>query len=81
MENGLIGEFARDKIAAIVEAIDNGDASKTILQQIELIGDARIKEYLLKKVAQRDIDSKKERDIDSEIEYYKCKIRELRRKK
>lgn len=71
MHEGLIGEFAQDKITAIQYAIENRTQTrKEILQTIELIGDKAIKAYLY---------SLLERDYEDEmLSYYQHKVSELK---
>jgi len=73
MENGLVGEFAKTKIQALEEAIEAGEVTETIRKQVEMIGDERIREYLMRRMG--------EHNVDAEIAYYEAKIRELRNRR
>lgn len=70
MKEGLIGEFAQNKILAIQYAIENQTQPVgEIIDAIELIGDKAIKAYLL---------SLLERDFPREmVSYHQRKIKEL----
>lgn len=70
MKEGLIGEFAQNKILAIQHAIENPTQSiRETIDAIELIGDKAIKAYLL---------SLLERDYPREmVSYHQRKIKEL----
>ena len=70
MKEGLIGEFAQNKILAIQHAIENSTQPVgEIIDSIELIGDKAIKAYLL---------SLLERDYPREmVSYHQRKIKEL----
>lgn len=73
MRDGLIGEFARKKLIAVQDTIEEAGITDETLKVIGMIGDVRIKEYLMQKIAKQD--------IDAEIDYYKGKIEELKRRK
>lgn len=73
MENGLIGEFAKKKIQALEEVIENGDVTETVRHQVEMIGDERIRDYLRQRMARQN--------VEAEIAYYEAKIRELRNRR
>lgn len=73
MKDGLIGEFAWKKLEGIQKAIDEGRVTEETRQQIELIGDERIKGHFFKQLSQTD--------VDSEIRYHEARIRELKMRK
>lgn len=73
MKQGLIGEFAQRKLKAVQAAIEEDRVSDEILKIVRMIGDVRIKEYLLKEMASHD--------INFEIAYHEEKIKELKRRK
>ena len=73
MENGLIGEFARDKIKALEAAIEEGVVSEVLYRQVDMIGDERIRDYLMRRMARQN--------VDAEIAYHEAKIRELRNRR
>lgn len=73
MENGLIGEFAQQKIRQWAKQVEENFFSDELLKSINLIGDERIKDYLMREIAAGD--------IDAEIAYYEKKIKELREAK
>jgi len=73
LEGGMVGEFAQNKLKQLEEAIDAGDITEKIRQTIALIGDERIQDYMLKKIAHRD--------VDAEIAYHEERIRQLRMKR
>lgn len=71
MENGLIGEFAHKKLNQVIEDIETGSVSEATRKTIALVGDDRIRTYLLKRIAVQD--------IDSEIAFHEERIRELKK--
>lgn len=73
MKDGLIGKFAWKKLEGIQKAIDEGRVTEETRQQIELIGDERIKGYFFKQLSQTD--------VDAEIRYHEARIRELKMRK
>lgn len=73
IKDGLIGEFARRKLNDVQAAIENEQVTDETKKVVEMIGDVRIKDYLLRKMACRD--------IDAEIAYHKEKIKELQTRK
>ena len=73
MEKGLIGEFANKKLEGIQKAIADNRVTEETRQQIELIGDERIKGYFLKQLSTKD--------VDAEIRYHEDRLRELKLKK
>ncbi len=73
MENGLIGEFARDKMKALEAAIEEGVVSEVLYRQVDMIGDERIRDYLMRRMARQN--------VDAEIAYHEAKIRELRNRR
>lgn len=71
MKKGLIGEFARRKLIAVKKEIEEKKATEETKKVVKMIGDARIKDYLLRKMACQD--------IEALIVYHEEKARELRR--
>ena len=80
MENGLIGEFASNKIDALKARIEQCNSRlemETIRKEINYIGDTFIKGYLLKK-----LDGIADRlSYEEQIAFYQAKIEDLRRRK
>lgn len=80
MENGLIGEFASNKIDALkarIEQCNSRLGMETIRKEINYIGDTFIKGYLLKK-----LDGIADRlSYEEQIAFYQAKIEDLRRHK
>lgn len=78
MKNGLIGEFASNKIDVLKTRIEQCHSRlemETIRKEIDYIGDTFIKGYLLKK-----LDGIVDRlSYEEQIAYYQAKIEELRR--
>lgn len=78
MEDGLVGEFASNKIEALkarIEQCHSRSGMEAIQKEIEYIGDTFIKGYLQKKlegIADR-------LSYEEQIAYYQAKIEELRR--
>lgn len=56
MENGLIGEFASGKIKVLYEKIQNGENGNEIVKEVMMIGDERVRNYLLSEISIRDKD-------------------------
>lgn len=80
MENGLIGEFASNKIDALKARIEQCNSRlglETIRKEIGYIGDTFIKGYLLKKLD----DIADGFSYEEQMAYYQSKIEELRRHK
>lgn len=74
MEDGLVGEFARKKIKNLSKKIDRGK-TKDVQNEINMIGDIGIREYLLEKYYKKHPDDKSlNEDI---IRYYKNRIAQL----
>lgn len=73
MKDGLIGEFAQRKLEDVQTAIENKQVRDETKKVVGMIGDVRIKDYLLRKMARQD--------IDAEIAYHEEKIKELRKRK
>lgn len=73
MEDGLIGEFAQQKIRQWAKDVEENLFSEELEKSISLIGDERIKDYLMREIAGRN--------IDAEIAYHEEKIKELREAK
>lgn len=73
MKDGLVGEFARRKLIEVKKEIEEKKANGETKKVVRMIGDARIKDYLLHKM--------RDQDIDAQIAYHEEKVRELRRLK
>ncbi len=71
MKNGLIGAFANKKLKQVIKDIETGNVTTVTHKTIAIVGDDRIRTYLLSRIP----------DIESEIEYHKAKIRELKKRK
>lgn len=56
MKDGLVGEFASRKIRALYERIEKGENSEEIVKEVMMIGDERVKNYLLSEMSRRDKD-------------------------
>ncbi len=75
MEDGLIGEFACKKINELNSRIDGGEI-EGIINEIKMIGDERIQEYLIDKYQKKHPeDESLNKDI---IRYYEEKIKKLK---
>ena len=75
MEDGLVGEFARKKIKELEKRIDKGE-TKGVIDEINMIGDIGIREYLLEKYYKEHPDDKSlNEDI---IRYYENRIAQLK---
>ena len=72
MEEGLVGKFAAKKINEILERIDNGDM-QGVWENIQLIGDERIREFLLYKYQQNITQE------DELIKYYERRVEQLKK--
>lgn len=73
MADGLIGEFARRKLIAVKKEIEEKKANEVTMKVVGIIGDVRIKDYLLRKI--------RNQNIDAQIAYHEEKARELRKLK
>ena len=73
MKDGLIGEFARRKLSEVQKDIEDGKVTDETRKIVGMVGDVRIKDYLLRKMARQD--------IDAQIAYHEEKAKELRKKK
>ncbi|MGN0246834.1 MAG: AAA family ATPase, partial [Lachnospiraceae bacterium] len=79
MKNGMMGAFAEDKVTDLFKRIQNkrrkmnDKVIKEIETEIEMIGDERIRLYLLHEMEKR-ID---QRPLDEQIAYYQKKLQEL----
>lgn len=71
MENGLVGEFSRKKIKELNSKISKG-GKRGIINEIKMIGDERIQEYLMDKYQKRH--PKDELLKEEIINYYKGRI-------
>lgn len=56
MKDGLVGAFAADKIKALHKRIENGENGKDIVKEVMLVGDERVRNYLLSEIGKRDSD-------------------------
>lgn len=73
LQEGMVGVFAGEKIEQLYEEIKSGDNSyKKQHKRVEMIGDERIREYLLSMLVKDD--------KEVLIEYYENKINELKGK-
>lgn len=78
MHDGLVGEFARKKIHTLCERIDDGETNG-VMNEIQMVGDTRIKEYLMKKYREKHPEDEMiNKDI---IKYYKEIIEQLEQQK
>lgn len=73
MKDGLIGDFAQRKLRAVQADIEENKVTDDTLKIVRMVGDVRIKEYLLRGMASHD--------INSEIVYHEEMIKELNRRK
>jgi len=80
MSEGLIGEFARQKIESIVKRIKDLETSRSSIsewnalrKEVNIIGDTRIRNYLLQQIPLDDC-------IEDKIAYYERKIKELKKR-
>ena len=73
MDKGLIGAFAKKKLNQVVEDIEADEVTDDTRKTIAMTGDLRIKDYLLRRLASKD--------VDSEIAYLEAKIQELKSRK
>ena len=71
MKNGLIGAFANKKLKQVIKDIETGNVTTETHKTIAIVGDNRIRTYLLNRIP----------DIESEIAYHKAKIRELTKRR
>ena len=74
MKNGLIGDFAQKKINQWSKDIEENRITEDFANNIMLIGDERIRDYLMMKTMTA-------RNIDAEIAYHEDVIRRLRQQK
>ena len=65
--------FAGIKLDGVQKAIEERKVTEETRQQIEMIGDERIKGYFLKQLSMID--------VDAEIKYHESRLRELRVRK
>lgn len=77
MEEGLVGEFARKKINKLFARINDGETDG-VMNEIRMIGDTRIKEYLMEKY--HEIHPDDEMLNEDIIKYYEEKIEQLKNK-
>lgn len=70
MKDGLVGEFACKKLRAVQKDIEVESVTDDTRKIIGMIGDVRIKDYLLRKITRQD--------IDAQIAYHEEKVRELK---
>jgi len=70
MKDGLVGAFATGKIDALYRRIKAGEANPEVMKEVKLIGDERIRGFLLDEIGRHQ--------PDMAIDYYQRKIDELR---
>ena len=76
MNDGLIGEFAQEKIKKLFNRINNGETIG-IVNEIKMIGDNRIREFLMEKYREKHSD---EKSLNDEIiKYYQDIIEQLKK--
>ena len=71
MKDGLVGAFASAKIKDLYDRIGEGDSSTATLREVMMIGDERIKNYLLSEMSRHDkdfIDSYYQRRLGNIVE-------------
>lgn len=73
MKEGLIGAFASDKIERMYKRVIGGEHGEKLINEIQLIGDERIKGYLLHEMSKNDYDAR--------IAYFEARIEQLKREK
>lgn len=56
MKCGLVGAFASEKIKALYDKIMSGENNDGIVKEVMMIGDERVREYLLSEMSKRDQD-------------------------
>ncbi len=56
MKDGLVGAFAAEKIKSLLEKIHNGEIDKEIVKTVMLVGDERIRNYLLSEMSKNNND-------------------------
>ena len=78
MNEGLVGEFARDKINKLKDRIE-AEEKDSVLNEIKMIGDDAIREFLMEKYLQKH--PKNESLNDKIIKYYKGRIKQLEEQK
>ncbi len=72
MNEGLVGEYARTKIKKLQNDIKRGKKSKSLMQEIEMIGDEKIRAYLYAMMEKRH-----PKDM---ISYYEDRLKALKMK-
>ena len=77
MNDGLVGAFARKKINKLCTRINDGE-NDGVMNEIQMVGDARIKEYLMEKY--HEIHPDDEVLNEDIIKYYEEKIEQLKNK-
>ena len=77
MDDGLVGAFAREKINKLCTRINDGETNG-VMNEIQMVGDARIKEYLMEKY--HEIHPDDEMLNEDIIKYYEEKIEQLKNK-
>lgn len=77
MNDGLVGAFARKKINKLCTRINDGETDG-VMNEIQMVGDARIKEYLMEKY--HEIHPDDEVLNEDIIKYYEEKIEQLKNK-
>lgn len=66
MKDGLVGAFASEKINALYDRIMSGENNDGVVKEVMMIGDERVREYLLSEMSKRD--------KDYIVSYYKRRI-------
>lgn len=56
MKDGLVGAFASNKIQALYEKIEQGENGREIVREVMMIGDERVRNFLLNEMSRRDKD-------------------------
>ena len=72
MDDGLVGAFAREKINKLCTRI-NGGETDGVMNEIQMVGDTRIQEYLMEKYREKHTD-------EEIIKYYEGIIKQLKNK-
>ncbi len=73
MKDGLVGEFAQRKLKAVRAEIEEDKVTDNTLKIVRMVGDVRVKEYLMREMASHD--------INSAIAYHEEMIKELKQRK
>lgn len=54
MKEGLVGAFAAEKIKNLYDKIESGANDKDVVREVMMIGDERVRNYLLSEMSRRD---------------------------